>query len=271
MSKGTGKYYSTVYKAKKNPASAKKSNIVKRIVLAGVALIIATVSITAWQLNNSDKDLFFEVGASQQTLADVETYPRIVSISNPVENSYKPQNLVSLNTVPNGQSVFLRRDAAEKFLEMFSAMSSDGLAVIPVKGYTSYQEQREAQEKSVDKFIAEGYSSQDANAMTSQTLLTPGADEAQLGTSIDVSTETNSVNNFSTTEQYKWLCNNAHRFGFIIRYNSEKQNITGIEAKPWHLRFVGVSAAEYMKLENLCLEEYVNKVMSDSPAAVEEN
>lgn len=271
MSKGTGKYYSPIYKAKKTPASIKKAKIIKHLILAGLAVIVVVAGITVWQIRNSDNDSFIEVLASKQSLTDVETYPRIVNVSNPIEASYEPQNLVSLNTIPNGESIFLRRDAAESFLEMLSAMANDGLAVLPIKGYTSYQEQYKAQENSVDKFIAEGYSSQDATDMTSRTLLTPGADEAQLGTSIDVSTEANSVGNFSCTEQYEWLCNNAHKFGFIIRYTEDKQSITGVEAKPWRLRFVGVSAAEYMKYENLCLEEYVEQVMNDNPIAVQES
>lgn len=271
MRKGTGKYYSPIYKAKKMPASIKRTKIIKRSILAGLAVIVAAVGVTVWQVRNSDNDSFIEVLASKRSLSDVETYPRVVNTSTPIDISYEPQNLVSLNTVPNGESIFLRHDAAESFLEMLSAMADDGLAVLPIKGYTSYQEQYEAQKNSVDKFIAEGYSSQDATDMTSRTLSTPGADEAQLGTSIDVSTETNSVDNFSDTEQYEWLCNNAHKFGFIIRYTEDKQNITGVEAKPWRLRFVGVSAAEYMKFENLCLEEYVEQVINDNPTAIEES
>lgn len=271
MSKGTGKYYSPVYKVKRTPESIKKAKIIKRSFLACLAIAVTAVGVTVWQVKHYNSDSLIEVISSRQTLTDVETYPRIVNAENPVETSYEPQNLVSLNTIPNGEEIFLRRDAAENFLEMLSAMANDGLAVIPIKGYTSYEEQSQAQTENVDKLIAGGYSSEDAADMTSQTILAPGANEAQLGTSIDVSTEANSVDNFSSTEQYEWLCSNAYKYGFIIRYPEDKQNITGVEAKPWHLRFVGVSAAEYMKSENLCLEEYVALVISDNPSAVEES
>jgi LAS superfamily LD-carboxypeptidase LdcB len=271
MNKGTGKYYKPVYRAKKTPAKVKRAKIIKRSVLACLAVAAVAAGIFVWQSANVENDSFIEVFAAGHSLSNVEVYPRVVSAEHPVAQSYEPENLVSLNTVPNGESIYLRRDTAESFIEMLSAMAGDGLAVIPIKGYTSFAEQTEAQTQSIDKFIAAGYSSDEAASMTSAQLLTPGADEAQLGTSIDVSTEMDSVANFSATEQCEWLCNNAHKFGFIIRYTESKQSITGIEAKPWHLRYVGVSAATYMKNQNLCLEEYVELVKKDNPAATQEN
>lgn len=266
--KGTGKYYSPVYRAKKSPAKIKRTKRIKHILLTGIAMVAVATGIIAWQLNRSSNS-FIEFTASQQ-LGNVETYPRLVNKANPIDMSYEPQNLVSLNTVPNGQSILLRSDAAESFISMLSSMTDDGLAVIPVKGYTSYLEQTNTLEKSIDQFIAEGMSSQEAAERTSSRFFTPGTNESQLGTSVDVSTQTNSVENFASTEQYQWLCNNAHKFGFIIRYTADKQNITGVEAQPWHLRFVGVKAAGYMKSADLCLEEYIDRVINDCPTATEE-
>ncbi len=271
MGRGTGKYYSPVYKAKKYACAGKKSVGIKHIVCACIAIAFAASGIIAWQSVNADAKSFETPSTVQSYPTDVETYPRIVNKSEPVEESYEPQNLVSLNTVPNGQSVYLRSDAAESFINMLAAMAEDGLAVLPVKGYTSYEEQNAALSASIDKFIAEGCSSDEATQKTSQLLSQPGTDEAQLGTSIDISTDANSVDSFSSTEQYKWICSNAYKFGFIIRYTADKQDITGVEARPWHLRFVGESAAAYMKSTGLCLEEYVSCVMKYCPSATQED
>ena len=62
---------------------------------------------------------------------------------------------------------------------------------------------------------------------------------------------------FAETEEYQWLCANAHKYGFILRYPEDKKNITGVEFKPYHWRFVGINAANEMKNSGQCLEEYV--------------
>lgn len=268
--RGKGKYFSPVYVAKKYPSMVKKTFAVKKIAVACIAIAVLAAGVIIWQTTRSSSDSFIEVTASGRGLSDVDTYPRIVNESSPIDKSYQPENLVSLNSIPNGESVFLRRDAAESFISMLEAMAKDGLAVLPVKGYTSYQAQNEAMSDSIDKFIAEGCSSSEANKKASELLLNPGEDEAQLGTSIDISVDVNSVESFSSTEQYQWIYNNASKFGFIIRYTADKQDITGVSAKPWHIRYVGVQTAEYMKSNNLCLEEYVKLVQKDNPSAVEE-
>ena len=271
MRRATGKYYSPVYTAKKTPAAAKRAKLIKRSIAMLVAIVATAIGITAYHINNSENNSFVEVMASQKSLEDTKTYPAVINSENPLISSDKPQNLVPLNTVPNGESVYLRRDVADSFIEMLLAMANDGLAVMPVKGYVSYDEQIEDQKNGVDKFIAEGYSSDEASEMAATKIFNPGENEAQLGTSVDVSIDTDYVSNFSSTEQYRWLCGNAQKYGFIIRYTADKESITGVEAKPWHLRYVGVEAAEYMKTQNLCLEEYVQQVINDNPKAIEEN
>ena len=62
---------------------------------------------------------------------------------------------------------------------------------------------------------------------------------------------------FASTKQSAWLNEHCWEYGFIIRYTKEKEKITGFEAEPWHIRYVGVEHAMYMKEHDLCLEEYV--------------
>ena len=63
---------------------------------------------------------------------------------------------------------------------------------------------------------------------------------------------------YENTPEAKWLVQNAHRFGFILRYPEGKQHITGVQFEPWHFRYVGVEAAEYIYAHSLCLEEFLN-------------
>ena len=61
-----------------------------------------------------------------------------------------------------------------------------------------------------------------------------------------------------TDDNYKWLENNAYKYGFIIRYPKDKEFITGYEFENWHIRYVGNEAAKIIHDNNLTLEEYVD-------------
>lgn len=56
---------------------------------------------------------------------------------------------------------------------------------------------------------------------------------------------------------YPWIAEHAAQYGFIIRFPSGKEEQTGHNAMPWHLRYVGEPHAQYMTENNLCLEEYL--------------
>ena len=56
---------------------------------------------------------------------------------------------------------------------------------------------------------------------------------------------------------YQWLAEHSWKYGFILRYPAEKEEITGIDYEPWHFRYVGKQAAKEMYEQDSCLEEYV--------------
>lgn len=68
----------------------------------------------------------------------------------------------------------------------------------------------------------------------------PGTSESGAGLSVDI---IGTSSDFDKTEEYKWLTANAHKYGFVLRYPEEKFAITGVGARPWHWRYVGVDAA----------------------------
>ena len=81
----------------------------------------------------------------------------------------------------------------------------------------------------------------------------PGHSEHQTGLAFDVGSIDN---NYGNTSAGKWLANNCHKFGFIIRYPIGKQNITGYQYEPWHIRYLGNPLATNVYNSGLCLEEY---------------
>ncbi len=88
----------------------------------------------------------------------------------------------------------------------------------------------------------------------------PGASDHQTGLGCDVvprSWRDKAMNDKMMREpECQWMAEHCHEFGFVIRYPEDKQEITEINTEPWHLRYVGLSVAAYMKENNLCLEEF---------------
>lgn len=85
------------------------------------------------------------------------------------------------------------------------------------------------------------------------------ASEHCAGLAVDVtSVNYSGVNIFyGRTKEAMWMRDNAYRFGFILRYEKEKESITGVHYEPWHFRYVGVEAATEIFESGVCLEEYL--------------
>jgi D-alanyl-D-alanine carboxypeptidase len=83
--------------------------------------------------------------------------------------------------------------------------------------------------------------------------------EHTTGLAIDILSEAyrDADDGYADTAEGKWLAQNAHKFGFILRYPRNKQHLTGVIFEPWHYRYVGVEAATEIYELGLCLEEYV--------------
>ena len=86
----------------------------------------------------------------------------------------------------------------------------------------------------------------------------PVCSEHHLGLAFDVNKQ--GASTFASTKQSAWLNEHCWEYGFIIRYQKEKEEITGFIAEPWHIRYVGVEHAMYMKEHGLCLEEYIQGI-----------
>ena len=61
----------------------------------------------------------------------------------------------------------------------------------------------------------------------------------------------------SNLENDHWIYQNAHKFGFVVRYPEGKEGITGVSDYKHCLRYVGVAHATYMYQNGLCFEEYI--------------
>ena len=164
-----------------------------------------------------------------------------------------PENFnVDLKSTQNGEQVDKR--IYSYLEEMISDAEQAGHSPEITSGYRSRANQQEIFDNSVKEYRDAGYSEKDAKQLTSEQVAKPGHSEHETGLAVDINSTTG-----DSWELYGWLQSNCYRYGFIVRYPDGKEDITGIQYEPWHLRYVGKEAAEYIYQNNLTLEEYVFK------------
>ena len=84
----------------------------------------------------------------------------------------------------------------------------------------------------------------------------PGHSEHQTGLAIDLAAFNSNLNNFEETKEYEWVKDNAHLYGFILRYPKGKEHITGYMFEPWHYRYVGTKVAKEIYEMDITFDEY---------------
>lgn len=160
---------------------------------------------------------------------------------------------VELTELSNGQSVDKRIYPALQ--EMFDAARDDGVYPVVVSGYRTAEKQQSLMDNKIAEYRALGYFAEDAIASAEAWVAIPGTSEHQLGIAVDINAD--GVNS-AGYEVYDWLEENAHKYGFILRYPADKTEITEVIYEPWHYRYVGVEAATEIRNQGVCLEEYLN-------------
>ena len=140
---------------------------------------------------------------------------------------------------------------------MFDDMRAQGIYPFVRAGYRSQEEQESVLDNKIAAYQSEGYSKSRARSLALETVAEPGTSEHELGLAVDINAE---EGRSTGDEVYDWLAENAYKYGFILRYPSDKAEITGIDYEPWHYRYVGKDAAKEIYESKECLEEYLNKI-----------
>lgn len=174
----------------------------------------------------------------------------IINTKYPLPDSYVP----TLSNAINGSNIQLDSRVSEHYAEMYAAAKLSGCVLTPYSGYHTYALQENTFNRKVNFYINKGMSAEEANQKASAQVLPAGCSEHNAGLSMDI---VSASSDFINTKEYKWLCENAHNYGFILRYPEDKTAITGMNFEPWHWRYVGTQAAKEMKEKNQCLEEYL--------------
>jgi len=170
-------------------------------------------------------------------------------------NSIPENYAVTLMTLKNNYQVDER--IYPDLQEMFDAARSEGIYPLIGEAYRTGDEQQSLYTDKVSAYIAEGYSEKEAEELAQAWVALPGTSEHQLGLALDINAEKDKCTN---DEVYVWLNENSYKYGFILRYPSDKVEITGISYEPWHYRYVGKQAAEEIYKQGICLEEYLDSL-----------
>lgn len=153
-------------------------------------------------------------------------------------------------SLPSTYDPGLDPEAEQAFNDMAGAAWADGITLWICSGYRTYDEQVE---------LFEGYVNMGGLDYADDVSARPGHSEHQSGLCMDINSTDFS---FEYTPEAAWLAEHCAEYGFIVRFPRGKESITGYTYEPWHLRYVGVEAAQVMKAQDLCLEEYLG-VTSD--------
>lgn len=182
----------------------------------------------------------------------------LVNKERELPHDYEPKDL----TIPDVRFPFeedhpkkqLRKIAADALEALFEAADQEGIHLFAQSGYRSYDRQEAIFASNVNEH-GEDY----ANRFSAR----PGQSEHQTGLVMDVTSKNvgfQLIEQFGDTPEGKWLKDNAHKYGFIIRYPKGKEDITGYVYEPWHIRYLGVDMATAVYESGLTYEEYLEKI-----------
>ena len=169
-----------------------------------------------------------------------------------LDNDYIPNNLVSISSYDidyikrENENMCLNKEALENYYLMYIDAKKSGINLTVFSSYRSFEKQKYLYyvvNKENDKYSAR-----------------PGYSEHQTGLVVDISTRNiGLIEDFKYSNEYKWLIDNAYKYGFIERYPINKEAYTLYSYEPWHFRFVGKQTSEYITKNNLTFEEYIIK------------
>ena len=168
----------------------------------------------------------------------------LILVNREVKLQQDPINLAQIpidiaSNVIVDSKFLLENQAMKPLKQLFEAAQQDGMQHFIINSaYRSGKLQQQLFEENGEAFaLPSGYS------------------EHQTGLAIDIGSTEGKMENVA---EGKWLEENAHQFGFILRYPKNKVDVTGISYEPWHFRYVGLPHSVTMQEKELALEEYID-------------
>ena len=158
----------------------------------------------------------------------------------------------------------LQTVACDAFLEMQKAAAADGVTVWMQSGYRSVSYQTKLYERKTQYYRDKGYDEATAKEKAAAIVNPPGYSEHNCGLAADLNSpeHTGLDEGFENTAAFRWLCEHAAEYGFILRYPQGAEDATEITYEPWHWRYVGPENAAKINASGLCFEDYIAALQS---------
>ena len=186
-----------------------------------------------------DKEFYEDPNIIKQYSVNV-----IVNKYNKLDANLVPTKLIELDKCSDGGQ-YLAEEAKLAYDKMCTASLKEGLKLGVTSSYRSYESQQN---------VYASYLKSNGKEYVNQYVATPGYSEHQTGLALDVKSTVSSP--FKTTKEYTWMINNSYKYGFILRYPEDMENITGYSPEAWHFRYVGEEIAKYIYDNKITYEEY---------------
>lgn len=179
-------------------------------------------------------------------------YLKLVNSEYPLGEEHNPETAVIKSQFnPSGLKFDAR--AVDALNSMLTDAKKAGVTITVGSAYRSVARQTTLYNNKVQYYKDKGYADDAAKTAAATVVAYPGTSEHNLGLAADFYPIDET---FENTAAYNWLIKNCTKYGFILRYPKDKENITKIIYEPWHYRYVGVKAAAEMAQKDMCLEEY---------------
>ena len=153
----------------------------------------------------------------------------------------------------------LQTVACDAFLEMQKAAAAENVTIWMQSGYRSVKYQTGLYERKTKYYTDQGYDLATAKEKAAAVVNPPGYSEHNCGLAADLNSpeHTGLDEGFENTTAFRWLCEHAADYGFILRYPKGAEAQTEITYEPWHWRYVGVEDARKISASGLCFEDYI--------------
>jgi D-alanyl-D-alanine carboxypeptidase len=239
----------------------KRAAVFVSLLVVGVLIIgfgtglFSTLSANASTLASNFLNVMgVEIGDSSEKSINVNSAPGVpdrtielssdilVNTEHPIPRGAEIKTMSPVGVVPvKDGSVTVGKTIIEPLRKLFGGASEAGFSDLYItSGLRTYEKQKSLYEKAEDQTYVQK----------------PNCSEHQTGLAVDIASKDGGSLVQPQLKAGRWLAENAWRYGFILRYPEDKEEITGISYEPWHFRYVGKSAAKTCYEKNFCLEEY---------------
>ena len=178
----------------------------------------------------------------------------LVNADHPLPEDFQTPELTALR---GGHAIDSR--AYPALQQMMDDCRAAGLEPTICSSYRTRDKQEELFEKKLDTLLQQGYSPEEAESESARWVARPGTSEHETALAVDIVDKEYQIldQQQEQTPVQQWLMTHCAEYGFILRYPTDKSDLTGIGYEPWHYRYVGEDAAKAIMEQGICLEEYL--------------